>query len=61
MITAILTVFLLYVIVKCTAHFCTVWGLLYYLAAEHEDNLSEEKVRKLRNEAFRRLIKDLRR
>ena len=50
---------LLFLADRALGYYGTALGLLYYLGIKHDDLLSAEKVKELRNAALERRIKEL--
>ena len=58
-IILILSGFLLWGVLKWISYYASTLGLIYYLADKHDDMLGAEKIRKLRDNALERRIKEL--
>lgn len=55
-IIALLVLALLVLAERALSYYCTVLGLIYYLGSRHDDLVSADKVKKLRDEALARLL-----
>lgn len=58
-VIALLALALIIVSARCIAYYATTLGLLYYLGTAHNDLLSEEKTRELRDYALQRRIREI--
>ena len=47
-----------YLLLRCFSYYCTVRGLLYYLATKYSDILTEHKAKELTHMAMERTIKE---
>lgn len=55
----ILIVIALVLAERAISYHCTVLGLIYYLGMKHNDVISAEKVKELRNYALERRVEEL--
>ncbi|MEG1814003.1 MAG: hypothetical protein RSC06_15815 [Clostridia bacterium] len=55
----VLLLLLVLAVSKWVAYYAAVRGLLYYLATEHNDLLSEEKTREIIDRATERMTKEI--
>ena len=58
MLIIVLAIFIIYLLSIYFTCYCTVRGLLYYLASKHSDKLSMEKTKELTIMAMKRIIKE---
>lgn len=57
-IVLLLLALLLYLLSKWVVYYAATRGLLYYLANAHNDLLSAEKVKELRDTALQRMVRE---
>lgn len=54
----LLIALLIYTSIKMFGYYCTTCGLMYYIATNHKDELSEEKLKEITYQSTKRVIYD---